>query len=356
MNKIKRFLSLGLVVAMVCSVFVGCSSDSKYENYSYGIEDTGYYKNFDQYTFDAVPVLEDLKISHDEVLDWAVATSIENGSETVTDVDSYVREYATAQLYLMGLGVKEVCEAGDHVTASLSFYIDDKKLEGFDSTDSYTAETEGDAIKTSFIGHAPNDTYDVEYTFPEDDADYPGKKAIVKITISSIVSKDPIAEGYVEKNIDTIAKYVDGVTDAESYLAAMRPKAAESTLGNYMKDYLTKIEGVEPPEDYVEYEYYRLRSRLNQLGYTYKGYLEEAGLTEEDIMEYCKNVARENCIYLTICKRYETSVTIDDIKEYYGENYESIKEVQGHPYMKLKMFRDAALYQAMTRVKLVESK
>lgn len=356
MKSMKRFLSLFLVVVIGCSVLAGCSSNSKYENYSYGIEDTGYYKNFDKYTFDTVPVLEDLTVTYDEVLDWAVETSIENGSETVTDVDSYVREYATAQLYLMGLGVKDICEVGDHVTASLSFYIDDKKLDGFDSTDSYIANTDGDAIQSSFIGHAPNDEYEVEYVFPDDDADYPGKTAIVKIVISSVVSKDPIAEGYIEKNLDTIAKYIDDVTDAESYLAAMRPKAAESTLGNYMQDYLTNLEGIEPPEDYVEYEYYRLRSRLNQLGYTYKGYLEEAGLTEEDVMDYCTKVARENCIYLTICKRYEVSVTVDDIKEYYGENYETVKDVQGHPYMKLKMFRDAAMYQAMTRVKLVESK
>jgi FKBP-type peptidyl-prolyl cis-trans isomerase (trigger factor) len=259
-------------------------------------------------------------------------------------------------MYTLGLASKETCDNGDTVKASLQFFVDGKELNDFTSTSTYVASSEGDSIVKSFVGKKLNEEYEVEYTFPENDADYPGKLANVKIKIVEITSPDPIKEGFVEKNIEGISKYLDNVTDAASFLKACEPKLAESTIEMYLKDYLTKIEGIEVPGEYADCEMYRLKARLNQLGYTYEKYLQEINMTDEEAKQYCKDVARENYIYLLICKKYDVSLTGEQVQEYYGSNYDTIKDIQGIPYMKLNMLRDAAIYKISTTVKLAETK
>ena len=355
MKKIKVFVALALVLATVFAMS-GCGKTAKYENYSYGIEDTGYYKNLDKYPCDKIPDFSTMSLTYDEVIEWGWNYAKENGNEKVTNKDTYVYEYATQLMYTLGLASKDTCANGDTVKASLQFFIDGQELKDFTSTSTYVASAEGDAIVKSFIDKKLNEEYEVEYTFPENDADYPNKLANVKVKLVEITSVDPIKEGFVEKNIAEITKYLDGVTDTASFLKACEPKLAESTTEMYLKDYLTKIEGIEVPNEYAEYEMYRLKARLNQLGYTYEKYLEEIQMTDEEAKQYCKDVARENYIYLLICQKYEVSLTTEQVQEYYGANFDTIKDVQGVPYMKLNMLRDAALYKISTTVKLVESK
>lgn len=328
-----------IVVAIVGIVAGGKSKNERYDDYSYGLDRNGLYIDLDNHICE-LPDFTTWDFTCDELLEWGANSAKEAGDENIHSVDDYVKKYANEQLAALGLADKEIVEEGDIVAATLNFYIDDKKLDDYTSTNNYKAAVEGDSIITSFIGHKTGDKYDVEYTFPEDDKEYPAKTAKVEILVESVVMDNPIDNEVVENNIDTIAKYFKDVVDADSFMEFLRPEIAKSIIMAFIEEKLQTLEGVEVPEEFVEYELYRLKSRLSQIGYTYKHYLDSMEMTDEEAREYCAMVAKENYITMLVMKKMDLSVTEEALTENYGESLEYMVEMQGKPYLKLDVMRD----------------
>lgn len=338
MNKTIRLLSLFLVMIFTTSVFAGCSDDKSYDNYSYGLTNEGIYENLDAHDI-SIPDYKSLSLTCDEVLEWGAEAIREGGRDDIKTIDDYV--YAYGEDFLFGLGVtkKDVADEGDVVSASLVFHIGDKHLTEFDSTDDYKTSSDGDSIVSSFIGHKVNDEYEVQYTFDKSDPDYANQTATVKVVIKGIVSSAPIKEGMVDSNLEAIAKYLDGVTDTQSFLVALRPAIAESILPDFVRYWVLDSEWT-VPDEFIDYEMYRLKARLQKIGYTYKEYLKAINITDEEARKSCESLAKENVFAMIVYEEMNLEITDDDLQKRYGDNVDYLIKAQGAPYLRLSIMRD----------------
>ena len=344
---------------MIAMLFVMTACDQAttnsdtYDNYSVGLNDDGFYENMEQ-DENEIPDFNSMSFTVEQILDWGYNHSKEIGETDCENVNDYVYSYGEEFLGVLGLVSKETAENGDIVSITLNFYQDDKLMEGYSSTRNYSVDSDGDAIVSSLVGHKVGETYEIEYTFSEEDTEHASEQATVEITINSISIAKPIEAGIVEENIDEISKYLTNVTDVKSYLKALRPQLALATIDLFVENYLQNAEDFVVPEEYIEYEVYRLKFRLQQINYNYEDYLAAVQMTDEEVREYCTMVAKENYICMLICQQNGISVTDENIDEFYGSNREYITEVQGLPYMKLNVMRQFAIEEVASRIKLMD--
>jgi FKBP-type peptidyl-prolyl cis-trans isomerase (trigger factor) len=355
-NYLLKILCLALIFIIVVGTFVGCKNSKAndvIEDYGYGLTEEGMYEKFDSFKLKA-PDFASWKFTYEDVLEWGMKEMNTNEGSKFKTVDDYVYEYGKELLATLGFAKKDVAEEGDFVNASLEFYIDDKKLEDFTSTNNYEASKDGDSIVSSFIGHAAKDEYEVEYVFSKDDVDYPGKTAKVKVVVNSVSMPDPIAAGAVEEHLVEIQKTLPAVADTKTFLVVLRPELAKATLDLFLEDYIRTMD-YDIPEEFVEYELGRMKYRLKQIGYEYEEYLKTAGTTHKEVLSYCEMVARENVIAMLVFDSMNTEITEKDIDSFYSTSRETVEEAQGLPYMKLNMMRTAAINEIVEQVKLEDS-
>lgn len=351
---LKITLSLLLVLAMTLA-FVGCSkssSDSEtHDDYSIGLDQNGFYESLDEH--DKEISLKGLSLKTNDILVWGNKQNNTDASVNQS-LEEYLEAYAKEVMVNVGAADKEIAETGDIVTLQLDFYLDGKQLNEFYGENTFQIKEDSDSIVQSVIGHKVNDEYETKYTFDETDADYPSKTADVKIKVIKIIYENPLNDELITKHLDKIQEVVEGATDSKSFVTNLRPKLAEALLFDYISDYIQNDESVKVPEEYIEYEVYRLKSRLEKVGYTYQDYLEAANTTDEDTYKQCEKFARENYIIMLYCKQNDIKTTTALIDEYFGESKETAVNVQGLAYMKLTVLRELALSEMMTDVTLLD--
>ena len=154
--------------------------------------------------------------------------------------------------------------------------------------------------------------------------------------------------------MEDINKVVDNVTDVASLLKNIRPNVAKALLFDYISEYIQNDGSVEVPQEYVDYELYRLKARLQKVEYTYEDYLEASKVTHEDTLKECEKFARENFFIMLYAKQNNLEVKNDYIDMYYGDSKETGVNVQGLPYMKLTVLRELAIYKMMSEVTLLD--
>ena len=348
----KKIIAILLCLVLVLGTFVGCEENATYDDYSYGLDDNGVYMNMSNYSGDVVDfstVTYDCK----NILNWGFEYLNSSSEEpTYESVDDYVRQYAKEFLAALNLTYKDSVEDGDICSLNLTFSVDGEVLDDYSSTANYVADSNGDEIVSSLIGHSSGDQYSVEYIFAEDADEYAGKTANVDIVINYVTIGDPIAAGVVEANLDVISEYFDNVTDTDSFIYEIQPQMARSLLDMYVSEHIDDMSDFEVPEEYVDYEMYRMKARLQQLGYGYKEYLEISNSTEEEIRGYCESIAKENYFCMLIYDGVTYKITEDVAKSYFGDDYEYLVEVQGLPYVKLRIIRDYTLVHAASQITL----
>jgi hypothetical protein len=354
MNLMKKMMAIVIIVLLVGCACVGCSGDAKnttYDNYSYGLTEKGMYENFEKH-IKKLPDFKSLSFTCDEVLEWGVK-NVENSGHVIETVDEYVYIYGEELLTMLELTNKTTSVEGDRVSIDFEFYINGVKLDDFSSSGTYEASQDGDEIVKSLIGRSIDEEYEVEYVFPEDDADYANETSTVKIKVTKITDGSPIKNGVVDANLDVIAQYLDGVTDNETYLAALRPILAETTLPTFIQNYIQNEVDIELPSEFVEYEDYRLRFRLQQIGYEYEDYLKAMEMTEEDLYAYYEQLVRENYVCMLYFHDRNLTITYADLASYYGDNFDYIKSVQGEPYMRLALMREMVVQHIADDIVLI---
>jgi hypothetical protein len=71
-NKIKRYVAVMLILVVIFAL-AGCSKKDKtnYDNYSYGLNELGFYEEFDSYDIE-LPDFSKFTFTCDEVIKWKV--------------------------------------------------------------------------------------------------------------------------------------------------------------------------------------------------------------------------------------------------------------------------------------------
>lgn len=355
MNKnFKIILSIVLALTMLLAC-VGCSNtgtDSEtYDDYSIGLDQNGFYENLDDNSKEIS--LSGVSLKTNDILAWGNKQNNVDANAKQS-LDEYLEAYAKEVLVAVGAADKEIAETGDIVTLQLDFYLEGKQLNEFYGENTFQIKEDSDSIVQSTVGHKVGDEYETKYTFDETDADYPSKTADVKIKVIQIIYENPLQDELITKHLDKIQETVEGVTDSKSLVSLLRPKLAEALLFDYLSDYIQNDESIKVPQEYVDYEVYRLKSRLSKVGYTYQDYLDASGTTDEDTYDQCEKFARENYTIMLYCKQNDLKTTDKLIDDYFGESKETAINVQGLAYMKLTVLREMAISQMMTEVTLLD--
>lgn len=355
MNKnFKIIFSIILALTMLLAC-VGCSNtgtDSKtYDDYSIGLDQNGFYENLDDNSKEIS--LSGVSLKTNDILAWGNKQNNVDANAKQS-LDEYLEAYAKEVLVAVGAADKEIAETGDIVTLQLDFYLEGKQLNEFYGENTFQIKEDSDSIVQSTVGHKVGDEYETQYTFDETDADYPSKTADVKIKVIQIIYENPLQDELITKHLDKIQETVEGVTDSKSLVSLLRPKLAEALLFDYLSDYIQNDESIKVPQEYVDYEVYRLKSRLSKVGYTYQDYLDASGTTDEDTYAQCEKFARENYTIMLCCKQNDLKTTDKLIDDYFGESKETAINVQGLAYMKLTVLREMAISQMMTEVTLLD--
>lgn len=365
----KRIIAMLLAMVMVLSL-AACKNEnpdnptkepSKIENndvqldkYSIGLDNNGFYEDYDKYAVTEVN-LQTLEVDVEDVLKY-ITSNGEDVEVTPEEIDAYVYEYANNVVASLGLAARETVEDKYYVSCILEFSIDGKVMEdmGHAEPKLYQANSTGDEIMKSLIGHKVDDEYEISYAFPAEDTTYGGKTATVKIKIEAINDNDPLSDGVIEKNAAALKEYFNNADTKENFLNEIRPLIAYTHLLDYFTYYFQTYEGVEAPQALVDHELYRFNCRLKSFGYTMTDYIEASNIKEEEIIDYCKMLVVENLLLMSIYKQAgESDITTEDLKSIYGEDYDYTVSMLGEPYMKLDVMREIALNHAAIEGKLM---
>lgn len=323
-------------------------------NYSIGLLDNGFYENYDELCLKNYE--HNLTMTAQEVEEYILTVLYnETGDDTYT-FDRYVELYANDLMSSMGIDKKEVVELTDAVAASLVFHdAEGKEMPEYTQTSTvYVVKEDADSIVSSFLTHKIGDTYDTSYTFPDDDEYNPGETVTVTVTIDDIYYSDAINSGVVEAHLTEIGEVLDGVTDAESMKAVLRPFLIGYHLSDCVRERIIDIE-LDIPEEWLEYEKQRLQYRLQALGMTYEQYLEGYDITHAEAMDICKENTKENIILMAVYKEYFTDITDEELANAYGDQLNYYESVQGRPYIKLRLMRAKALNELAKQTPVLEA-
>ena len=349
---------------MLATTLVGCGEKETYkdeekiefDDYSKGLDNAGFYAGWE----DALDMpnfvdFNKVVVTYDDVINRKVDAQNELEKTSLT-VDEWLYDYANEFLHALELTDKEDVAEKDIVVATTNFFIDGEPLDGYSVQQEYTvSELDESPITASMVGKELNEEYEIDYTMTVDDGEHVGKEAVVKIKIDSIRMGDPIAEGVVEDNLELLNQKIPNVETAEDLIKGLKPVAANTFLSEYMEYYIRDILELDVPDEYTEYELYRLKHRLNQMGMSYKKYLEEAHTTDELTRKYCHDIAKENLVAMKVFDDLEVETKDTDLAEYYGDVYEDVLETQGVGYATLKIIREVALLNITSMVQLVEN-
>lgn len=311
------------------------------EVYGVGLTDDGYYVGLDTQT--------QQNIYPTTILEKDLLASIEKMLEAdagrVMTFDTYLELYANDLLSAMELDRKDIVENTDAVLVSLQFTSanGEDMPEYRQQNQRYVVSEDADAIVSSFLGHKVGDEYTVSYTFPETDEYHPSETVSVLVKIEDIYFSDALHSGVVEKHLEEINEILIDVKDVDTFKQAIYPYM----LGYHLQDYLEEqimLSDIHVDSAWTDVEMQRLQYRLDALDMTMDQYKKELSLSEDDIRTSCEDIARVNIVTMTYFAQNCSPITEEDLIYAYGaDNLEYYTQLQGRPYLKLRLMRQTAL-------------
>lgn len=324
--KIKRILSLSMVLVLAVCLLAGC-----------GNKDRILYKEAKLDKIVELPEYKGIKVDtksdeFKEVYDQVIASDIENN------------EFYTMEKITTG----EIAE-GDIANIDYEGKKDGVAFEGGTAQGYDLAIGSGSFIpgfEDGLVGKKVGETVDLNISFPEDYSNSPelaGQPVVFTVKIN-----------YIQKRIDKAPKeyYKDlGYKSVGEYEKASRKTAAESFI---YKKIMDKVEIREYPQEDIDIIYNATKKQyetmLKQQGADFETYLAQMGMTEADfkkqlVTEQIKPSMESQMVFYAILDKENleftqadidkkakeaanevsasqgTSVTADYIKEMYGEHY-----------------------------------
>ena len=280
--------------------------------------------------------------------------TIPTGEITPTEEDlesqrqAFVEQYATATEI-----TDRAVEDGDQVNIDYVGSVDGVEFTGGNTNGAGTTVTAGstayvDDFLTQIIGHMPGETFDVVVTFPDDyndstDADgntivLAGKEAVFKTTINYIEG-DPI---YPEFNDAFVAENLQsqyGWTTADQANEEIKSTLTEYNKAQYLQNYLLEnAEVKEVPEVIMNTLLEQEEANLNNTAATnglpvdyllmMYGY-ESLDAFREDFKTQYTDQIKLQMIYEAIADAEGLQPTDQDLKDVFGDNYDTALETYG---------------------------
>ena len=261
---------------------------------------------------------------------------------------AFVEQYATATEI-----TDRAVEDGDQVNIDYVGSVDGVEFTGGNTNGAGTTVTAGstayvDDFLTQIIDHMPGETFDVVVTFPDDyndstDADgntivLAGKEAVFKTTINYIEG-DPI---YPEFNDAFVAENLQsqyGWTTADQANEEIKSTLTEYNKAQYLQNYLLEnAEVKEVPEVIMNTLLEQEEANLNNTAATnglpvdyllmMYGY-ESLDAFREDFKNQYTDQIKLQMIYEAIADAEGLQPTDQDLKDVFGDNYDTALETYG---------------------------
>ena len=207
-----------------------------------------------------------------------------------------------------------------------------------------------EGFEDQLIGHAAGEDVTVSVTFPEDygEADLAGKPAEFAVTIHGIYADPDYDDDFVG------AYYSDLGSTVEEYEQALKDEYYETSLKDYVTNYLTEnstvekfpakyLKSVKATTKYSDVQSYQYMSQLYQQYGMEAGTFEDyIGMTDEeydaDITDRAQEAVKADLVYQAVLESEGITLTEADaeaaVKEIYGgdDYYDSAVETYGKGY------------------------
>ncbi|MCR5789848.1 MAG: trigger factor [Lachnospiraceae bacterium] len=325
------------------------------DDYSAGLAENGFIEGVTAADYVTVPDYKALKIAKADV---------EYSDEDVQkDIDSQLESHKELNEDT-ALEVKD----GDTVNIDYVGTIDGEEFEGGNSNGSGYDLTIGsgsfiDDFEQQLIGSHPGDSVTVQVTFPEDyqSEELQGKDAEFAVDIHGIYElpefDDAFVEEYLSENAKTVEEYKQYLKDThydENLEKALKDEILEESEVKKYPSYLKQAKSLRAYMDQESFE------QMNQLYMSYYGngfadFNEYTGMTDEeyqeDLDENVKESLKEQLVWQYILESEGISLTEQDYRDHlteqYGndDNFDSMVEEQGLPYLLSTLLEDKAVEQ-----------
>ncbi len=186
------------------------------------------------------------------------------------------------------------------------------------------------------VGAVPGEEYPVDVTFPEDyhAADLAGKAVVFTFTVHYI-------EGSPELDDAFVTDYTEGeYSNAEDYREAVRTQMAQEAYEDELRAVLwetvTENAAVKQyPADevmyYYDYQYDLYSYYAAMYGLDYETFCMYNGFTPEQLLEYCKQVVKQEMVYYAVFEDGNYSYTDEQyeraLENYTARNYDSLRDM-----------------------------
>lgn len=261
---------------------------------------------------------------------------------------SFVEQYATPTEI-----TDRAVEDGDQVNIDYVGSVDGVEFTGGNTNGSGTTVTAGstayvDDFLTQIIGHMPGETFDVVVTFPDDyndstDADgntvvLAGKEAVFKTTINYIEG-DPIYPEFDDAFVSENLQSQYGWTTAAQANEEITSSLTEYNKAQYLQNYLLENAKVsEIPEVIMSTLLEQSEANLNNAAASYGlsvdymlmmyGY-QDIDSFREGFKEQYGDQIKLQMIYEAIADAEGLQPTDQDLKDVFGDNYDTALETYG---------------------------
>lgn len=308
--------------------------------YSKNLTEDGKWVDLNLTDYVTLPDYKNITIPSDEI------TPTEEDLESQRQ--SFVEQYATPTEI-----TDRAVEDGDQVNIDYVGSVDGVEFTGGNTNGAGTTVTAGstayvDDFLTQIIGHKPGETFDVVVTFPDDyndstDADgntivLAGKEAVFKTTINYIEG-DPI---YPEFNDAFVAENLQsqyGWTTADQANEEIKNTLTEYNKAQYLQNYLLENAKVkEVPEmittTLLEHEEANLTNTAANNGLPVEyllmmyGYQDMEAFRDDFKTQYTDQIKLQ-MIYEVIADTEGLQPTEEDLKEVFGDSYDTALETYG---------------------------
>ncbi len=342
------YISLAVVAALVVwgvAVLIMKQMDkvSPNENYSDGLEATGYISGVKASDKITLPDYKNISVPYAEIefkddeIDAEIDNLLSGYNNLNTDESAQVKD-------------------GDEVEIAYVGTIDGAEFEG-GSSESYKLTIGSGTFIPGFedqlIGAGVGSTVEVNVTFPEDyrNADVAGKDAVFTVDVKGVYEDAVFDDEFVKTNLSDKASTADGYREyvrsthedenLETYLKDYLKE--NTTVNSYPSKYLKALKGIKMYDDQQSYEY------MNQFYQSYYGsaaydsFESYIGTSMNEYYQTLKDQAKETCkdnmIYQAIVEQegavadaayYRAKLVADGQTEDY---YDTLVTTSGEPFV-----------------------
>ena len=312
--------------------------------YSKNLTEDGKWVDINLTDYVTLPDYKNITIPADEI------------NPTEEDLESqrqaFVEQYATPTEI-----TDRAVEDGDQVNIDYVGSVDGVEFTGGNTNGAGTTVTAGstayvDDFLTQIIGHTPGETFDVVVTFPDDyndstDADgntivLAGKEAVFKTTINYIEG-DPIYPEFNDAFVTENLQSQYGWTTADQANEEIKNTLTEYNKAQYLQNYLLENAQVkEVPEVIMNTLLEQSEGNLNNSAANYGlsidyllmmyGY-ESLDAFREDFKTQYTDQIKLQMIYEAIADAEGLQPTEDDLKDVFGDNYDTVLDTYGTAYL-----------------------